>query len=80
MLAPTAYTGPELVSYLVTELSEVGTILGWTEATPQVHEAVYDTAFALGVTDVADASSAQAVRAVGAVMAWRRAIRPRRPV
>jgi hypothetical protein len=75
MPVPTAYTEAQLRTYLVTELSDVGTVLGWTDATTEVQEAVYDTAFALGVSDVADSTDAAAVRALGALMIWRRATR-----
>ena len=54
MPAPTSYTETSLAAYMVAELSNVGVVLGWTAATPQIVEAVYEVEFALGVVDIAD--------------------------
>jgi len=74
MPPPAPYTEATLASYLVGALTDVGTVLGWTEDSWPVLEAVTDTALALGVTDVSTVADVAAVRAVGAVMIWRRAV------
>lgn len=78
MTIPTSYDATTLADYLVLVLGEIATILGWDASTPQVAEAVTDTLLAYPVTDIADLTTPtqmQRVRALGAVMAWRAAVR-----
>lgn len=70
-----SYTETTLKDYLVAELATIGTALVWTTASTPVVEAMYDTEIALGVEDVADATSVPAIRALGAVAIWQRAVK-----
>lgn len=51
MPAPINYDESALRSYVLVALGNVGAALGWTNATPQVTEAVYDAIYAYGPTD-----------------------------
>jgi hypothetical protein len=73
MPVPTAYDEAQLAAFLVTALSNVASVLAWTATTPEIGEAVLDTALALGVTDVADATDVAAVRVLGERAVLRRA-------
>jgi hypothetical protein len=75
MPAPTTYTESTLAPYLALDLGDVGCVLHWDEAHPQVRQAVNDTARLLGVADVADAVEAGKVERLGAVAVWRRAVK-----
>jgi len=72
---PTAYTETTLKTFLVADLSTTATALGWTTSTTQVVQAVYDAERLLGVSDVANASDAGAVEALGRVAIWRQAVK-----
>lgn len=76
MPVPTAYTEAALRTFMVTDLSDVGVILGWTTATLEVSEAVYDVALWLGVSDVASyTASMDTLRKLARVAIWRAAVK-----
>jgi hypothetical protein len=72
---PTGYTEQTLADFLIIELSDIGTILGWTADLDIVTAAVNDVEGWLGVSDVADSVEVTAIRALGAVAIWRRAVK-----
>lgn len=74
MTVPSSYTESTLKALMVAELGNVGTVLGWTTATSQIQEAVYDALIAYGVDAIADATDANKLRAVAKRAAWRAAV------
>jgi hypothetical protein len=70
---PSAYTAEELAAFIVAELGDVGTALGWNPHTSQVAEAVNDVGLILQVDDVVDAPDVRAVRANARIVGWRAA-------
>jgi gamma-glutamyl:cysteine ligase YbdK (ATP-grasp superfamily) len=74
MTVPSSYTEANLKSLMVAELGNVGAVLGWTTATAQIQEAVYDALIAYGVSAIADATDANKLRAVAKREAWRAAV------
>lgn len=75
MPVPTSLTETQLKTFLVTELGDVGTALGWTTTTPQLVQAVSDAEVLLGVSDVATETNIPRAWAAGRVAIWRAAIR-----
>lgn len=75
MPVPTAYTESTLTAFLLGELGNVGTVLGWDsdQGAQQLAEAVTDTLLLLDVTDLADAPDIPKLRALGRVAIWRQA-------
>lgn len=71
MPAPSTYTEEELAAFMVSDLSEVGQVLGWSDLS-HMQEAVNDTLLALDVAEIGDAD-VTGLRAVARVMAWRQA-------
>lgn len=76
MSVPTSYTEDQLKTFMVTSLADVTTVLGWTVATAQVVEAVYDALFAYfgGSGAIADATNVPKLRAAARVAVWRAAV------
>lgn len=74
MPVPASYTENALAYFIVVELSEVATSLGWDAASFQVREAVTDALLAYGVSDIASATDVQKLRAFARVMGWRAAV------
>lgn len=76
MPVPTSYTEDQLKTFMVASLADVATVLGWSVATAQVVEAVYDALFAYfgGTGAIADATDMPKLRAAARVAAWRAAV------
>jgi hypothetical protein len=55
---------------MIVALSTVASHLGWTTATAQVGEAVHDTLLAYGVSDIAQATDIEKLRALARWKAW----------
>jgi hypothetical protein len=70
----TSHTEASLAAYMLAELSDVATVLGWTTQTPLQH-ALDKTARAYGVADIADATDMDKLEALAAVEAWAAAAR-----
>lgn len=77
MPVPLSYTEATLRPWLALELGDVGTVLGWDAGHPQIDQALVETTRLLGptVTDVAEVTDAGRVERLGAVAAWRRAVK-----
>lgn len=75
MTVPASYTESALKTLMVAELGAIGGVLGWTTATTQIQEAVYDALIAYGVSAIADATNANMLRAVAKREAWRAAVK-----
>lgn len=77
MPVPASYSEATALTFMVTELSDVGTALGWTTATAQLEEALYDALFGYfgGSGVIADATDLRQLRALLRVAAWRAAVK-----
>lgn len=74
MPIPTTYTESQLCSYMESVLAEVAAIIGWDAGSPQVVEAANDALLELGVTDIAEVTTARrmrGLRALGRRAVWR---------
>lgn len=69
-MPPSSYTEAGLAAYMVTALSNVGKLLSWDAATPEITEAVHETLFSYGVSDIASATEPRKLRAMARVQAW----------
>lgn len=74
MPVPMSYTENALAYLIVVKLSDVATSLGWDAASFEVREAVNDALLAYGVSDIAEATDVQKLRAFALVMGWRAAV------
>lgn len=70
MSLPTAYTDAELIAFMLADLGEVATTIGWDAATPALTAAVNRTLRLLGLTDIAEATDMTALEAVALWQAW----------
>lgn len=73
-----SYTEGTLAAFMVTELSDIGTALGWSTTTDQLFEAVNDALygyFGTSVQPIANASNMPKLRALARVAAWKAAIK-----
>jgi hypothetical protein len=65
MPAPSSYTEGALAEYLVDDLGDVASALGWTTDTIQVVRAIEDTLLDYGVDTIAEATNIRKLRALG---------------
>ena len=73
MAAPSSYTEETLAAYMLTCLSKVAAVLGWTTL-GDVQEAVNDTLLAYGVGDISAATDVIKLRALARVAIWQQAV------
>ena len=73
MAAPTIYDESELSDFMIAELRNVATVLGWTDLS-DMQEAVNETLIVYGVEDIALASDIPMLRAFARREAWRAAV------
>lgn len=73
MAAPLTYTEASLATFMLSQLGEVATVLGWT-GLGNVQEGVNETLLAYGVAGIADASDITKLRALARREAWRLAV------
>lgn len=75
MAYPNFYTGPELKTFMLARLGHMATLLGWTDNTPQLAEAVRDVELACGVDDIEQETGMAKVRSLATYYAWEAARR-----
>jgi hypothetical protein len=75
MPAPSSYSEGALAEYLVDDLGDVASALGWTTDTIQVVRAVYDTLRAYGVETIAEVEDMAKLEALGKRAVWRAAVK-----
>ncbi len=74
MAPPTSYTEDTLATFMLADLKDVATVLGWsTQASVQV--AIDDVVLQLGISDIATATNIPQVRALARVFAWKLAVK-----
>ena len=71
MAAPTSYTEATLKAYMHSVLGAVATSLGWSVAGSSYDEAVNEAIIGYGVTDIANATTIQKLRALARREVWR---------
>jgi hypothetical protein len=71
MALPAAYTDTTIANYLHQVIGTAAAALGWTVAGNSYSEVINDTLLALGIEDVADATSIAALRAAARFYVWR---------